>query len=246
MTDTLRLLCAIVVLSAVFSPELHGQEVASDKVKPDNETVVKRIAIVGCHRQDLPAPALSRYIESDPDLVLWVGDNVYADTEDDISYIESCYAALEAKPAFRMLREQAITMATWDDHDYGLNNVGKGYALKEESKKLFRKFWKIEEFVPESRDGVYYSRVFGTGDEALQVIMLDPRFNRDEEGPDSDTLGDNQWAWLEAELRKPAGLRLIISGYQVLLDRESKFETWAKFPKARTSSILSTGPTCST
>ena len=225
-------------VGALCLPLALGSLAAGQDEKPsasvaDQQRVVTRIGIVGCHQQSRPAPALSRYVEAKPDLVLWVGDNVYADTKDDINFIKSCYAVLEGKPAFQELRKQSIFMAGWDDHDYGLNNTGKNYPLKQESKALFRRFWKNASWIPEDRDGVYHSRTFGARDQALQVIVLDPRFNRDDEGEDSDTLGENQWKWLEAELRESAALRLVVSGYQVLLDRESKFETWAKFPRAR-------------
>jgi alkaline phosphatase D len=65
------------------------------------------------------------------------------------------------------------------------------------------------------------------------VLLLDGRYNRDDEGDEGDTLGENQWGWLEEELRKPAKLRLLVSGYQYFLPRDSKFETWTKFPKAQ-------------
>lgn len=197
------------------------------------EPVVKRIGLAGCHRQDWPAPALFRYVAAQPHLMIWLGDNVYADTKDDITFIEKCYGLLGAHPAFARLKKEVPMAAIWDDHDYGLNNFGKHYPLKEQSKQLFRKFWNVEQYVPADRDGIYHARYFGNGDERLQVILLDVRFNRDDEGDTSDTLGENQWKWLAEELRKPARLRLIASGYQVLLDREAEFETWSKFPRAQ-------------
>jgi alkaline phosphatase D len=197
------------------------------------ESVVSRIGLAGCHRQDWPAPALFRYVEANPDLMIWLGDNVYADTKDDIGYIEKCYGLLSAHPAFEQLRKEVPLAAIWDDHDYGLDNVGRHYPLKEQSKQLFRRFWRLESLIPKDRDGIYHAQYFGDGETRLQVLLLDTRFNRDDEGENSDTLGENQWAWLEEELTKPARLRLIASGYQVLLDRESRFETWSKFPKAQ-------------
>lgn len=201
--------------------------------QPDSEVEVFRIATAGCHKQFEPAPALARYVEAKPDLMLWVGDNVYADTTDDIGYLRKCYDALAAKPAFRQLREQTTLMATWDDHDFGLNNAGANYPLKKQSKALFREFWKLEDRVPADQEGIYYSRTFGSGNRALQVIMLDTRYNREDEGPESDTLGESQWRWLADELAKPAALRLLVSGYQVLLEKGTPWETWAKFPRAR-------------
>ncbi len=223
---------AVYFLSAAI-PCLLWLQLFVEEPKADSDIILKRIATAGCHQQNQPAPALSRYLAAKPDLMLWVGDNVYADTKDDIGFLKECHATLAAKPAFKELCKQTIIMATWDDHDFGLNNIGRKYPLKKESKAFFREFWNLEAYVPAEQEGVYYSRTFGKGDRAVQVIMLDPRYNRDDEGPQSDTLGEPQWKWLEAELAEPAALRFVISGYQVLLESGTPWETWAKFPKAR-------------
>jgi hypothetical protein len=197
--------------------------------KPDHIT---RVGIIGCHRQNLPSPALQKYIDSKVEMILWVGDNVYADTRDNPDFIRSCYSALAAKDEFETLRKLVPFMATWDDHDYGLNNAGKEYALKAESKDIFRKFWRLQEQIPADRDGVYNARIFTKNGKKLQVIMLDVRYNRDTPGDKSDMLGANQWQWLQQELAKPADVRLIVSGTQILLDRESGSETWQQYPQA--------------
>jgi len=191
-----------------------------------------RIAMIGCHRQFEPAPALVRYLEAQPDLCLWIGDNVYADTENDFSFIEKCYDALAAKPAFQEL-QSIPTIATWDDHDFGLNNAGKEYPLKEKSKDYFRQFWQLEEAIPADRDGIYYSHYVEHQGKTVQVLMLDVRYNRDKPFSGGDVLGENQWSWLQKELAKPADLRLVASGFQVLLGPETGSETWATFPEAR-------------
>lgn len=192
-----------------------------------------RIALIGCHKQFEPAPALYKYLELDPDLCLWIGDNVYADTEDDITFVEKCYAALAAKPAFQQLRERYPLAATWDDHDYGLNNAGKAYPLKAQTKALFREFWGLEDKIPADQDGIYYAEYIPVGDKVVQLLMLDVRYNRDQPQTDGDVLGEQQWAWLKKELQKPADLRLLASGFQILLDERAGSETWAKFPSAR-------------
>ncbi len=192
-----------------------------------------RIGILGCHRQFEPAPALFRYLEADPDLCLWIGDNVYADTEDDITYIDSCYQTLAAKPAFKELMKKYPYVVTWDDHDFGLNDAGKDYPLKAQSKSLFRSFWKLEDRIPAAQNGIYYSQYFEHQDKTIQVILLDCRYNRDTPGTNGDVLGEEQWQWLEKELETTADLRLIISGFQILLDSDSGSETWENFPDAR-------------
>ena len=89
----------------------------------------------------------------------------------------------------------------------------------------------------------------------MQIILLDTKFNRSafkkdpapkEERlaagkvggylPDDDAakthLGEEQWAWLEAELKKPADLRLICSSTQVIPDQKGMDE-WGNFPHER-------------
>ena len=46
---------------------------------------------------------------------------------------------------------------------------------------------------------------------------------------DSTLLGAEQWEWLEAELAKPADLRLICSGSQFSIEYNG-YEAWANFP----------------
>jgi alkaline phosphatase D len=192
-----------------------------------------RLLILGCLSQDNPAPALPKAVVSEPDLTLWIGDNVYADSTDDIGYIRRCYETLAAKPGFAELRAKAPWIATWDDHDYGYNNAGKEYPLKTHTKALFREFWLLEDRLPADRDGVYYTETREIDGQVIQFILLDVRYNRDEPGTGGDVLGQKQWAWLENELAKPADLRLIISGFQILLDARAGSETWAKFETAR-------------
>ena len=192
-----------------------------------------RIAVLGCHKQFEPAPSLFRYLEAKPDLCLWIGDNVYADTEDDVSYLKKCYAALQAKPAFQQLVTEFPLMATWDDHDFGLNDAGRFYPLKKASKSLFRNFWGLEDQIPETQDGIYYSQTFSYNNKKIQIIMLDVRYNRDLPATNGDVLGAPQWKWLETTLSEPADLKIVVSGFQILLDAESGSETWDNFPAAR-------------
>ncbi len=192
-----------------------------------------RIAVLACIRQFEPTPAFANYVEADPDLCLWIGDNIYADAEEDAQWIQTCYDSLAQKPHFSDLRHQFDLMATWDDHDFGLNDAGKDYWFKKESKAFFRKFWGLEEAIPPSRDGIYYARDFSIGKKSLKIIMLDVRYNRDDPDTNGDVLGEAQWQWLQGELGKPSDLTLIVSGFQILLNQYAGSETWDKFPSAK-------------
>jgi alkaline phosphatase D len=194
------------------------------------------IAILGCHRQNDPAPALeflSKTIK--PDFAIWVGDNVYADTHDDASHIERQLKVLESKPGFKELREQVPFLVTWDDHDYGLNNAGADYPLKVQSKEVHRNFWRLENEILADQSGVYYAKqeLLPNGN-VIQFIMLDGRYNRgNPKDEDADALGEEQWEWLEGELTKHADLRFIVSGYQILLEEPTRWEAWVKVGESR-------------
>lgn len=191
-----------------------------------------RIAVLGCIKQFEPLPAFSKYLNTDPDLCLWIGDNVYADAPDDPSFIKTCYDSLLLKPGFSDLRQYDL-MATWDDHDFGLNDAGKNYPFKEESKRMFREFWGLSAIIPENQDGIYYSRNFDVNGKNVQIIMLDVRYNRDDPDTNGDVLGEPQWNWFAKTLEKPANLRIVVSGFQILLDRHAGSETWDRFPVAK-------------
>lgn len=193
---------------------------------------VERVALLGCIKQYNKVPALKDYHELNADLYLWIGDNVYADTEEDPTHIKKCYDKLAKKKYFQKVRSQGMHIATWDDHDYGLNNAGRHYPFKEQSRKYFIDFWELEKEIPDDREGIYYSKMYEHGGKKLQIIMLDVRYNRDDEGPENDVLGEAQWAWLEEEVQKPADLRFIVSGFQYLLDYDTGSETWRLFPTA--------------
>jgi len=53
-----------------------------------------------------------------------------------------------------------------------------------------------------------------------------------DENSDSSILGDEQWAWLVEELKKPAELRLLVSSIQVI-PNEHGWEKWGNLPRER-------------
>jgi len=177
---------------------------------------VTKIALIGCHKQHEPAPALKYFVQNlDPDYAVWLGDNVYADTKTNPEYIREQLHVLEAKDGFRELRESVPFFVTWDDHDYGLNNTGAEYQHREESKHIFREFWQLEDEIPADRDGVYYSvnEELPNG-KIIQFLMVDGRYNNTRYLPniapeEADILGEQQWQWLEIELKKPADIRFL-------------------------------------
>lgn len=217
------------------------------------EAPVTRIAFGSCGHQDDPQPVLGIAAEQKPDAFIFLGDNIYGDT-DNMDTLRAKYQRLGAKPEYQQLAAATKIVATWDDHDYGRNDSGKWYPYKEESKNIFMEFFKEPDSSERRKHaGIYKTEYIKAGDKTIQVLMLDVRSFRSDlrlyqkgdtlpyggffytpdyypqASPDSTLLGAEQWAWLEAELKKPADLRLIGSGSQFSIEYNG-YEAWANFP----------------
>ncbi len=217
------------------------------------QTVLSRIAFGSCAQQGRPLPILDAIVETRPQVFLFLGDNIYADTED-MAVMRRKYAQLAAKPGYQRLKRTARILATWDDHDYGANDAGAEYPKKRESQRVFLEFFEEEPDSPRwKRPGVYRAWMFGPPQRRVQIILLDCRYfrsrprrgkhpvepgegvlgpyvpNRD---PNTTILGEAQWRWLEEQLRRPARLRIIGASIQVVPD-EHGWECWGNFPHER-------------
>ena len=189
-----------------------------------------RIALLGCIDEERPVPALERYANLGADLHLWLGDNVYVDTQNEVDAFYEAYELLRKKPYFEQLRQQGIHLATWDDHDFGDNNETSSYPLKRESLEAFTAFWGNGEALVDPSDGIYQQHVLDFGGKTLNVILLDVRFNRDQPDGNGDILGEKQWQWLEQAIAVDADLTLLVSGTQFLLSANADSETWENYP----------------
>lgn len=223
---------------------------------PGADRAIDVIALGSCARQDKPLPVWDVIAAHEPDVFLFLGDNMYADLERSRRAITptdvaGAYVELAGHETFDRFRRAVPILATWDDHDYGLNDAGKELPFKAASERLMLQFFREPIDSPRwDRPGVYGSWQFGPEGRRVRVILLDTRTFREglERNPqgrsggggpyvptedDSRTLlGEAQWQWLESELRKPADVRLIGSSIQVVA-REHGWETWGNFPHER-------------
>lgn len=221
---------------------LSGFRAARAKTAADLKGPISKIAFGSCCIQEGPQPIWDVIAKNKPDVFLFIGDNIYADTED-MKEMAKRYKQLGSKPGYAKFRTSTPVLATWDDHDYGINDGGVEYPKKEESKKLMLDFFG-EPAKSERRDrpGIYTSYYVGQKGQTLQIILLDLRWfrtalNYDKKidgylpnpSPKATILGDAQWKWLEGELKKPADLRLIASSTQ-FVSPDHKWEKWANFP----------------
>jgi alkaline phosphatase D len=238
----LRLLAAP-LLAAVLAAPLAAQPA-------DPKGTLSVIAFGSCAEQRRPQPIWDTILAQRPQLFLFLGDNIYADAGG-VATMAAEYDRLDRIPGFRRLRAAVPHWATWDDHDYGTNDGGRDFPGKAESQRLFLKFWKEPADSPRRRrEGLYDAKVFGPEGRRVQVILLDTRtfrsplkprpegevdgvgrwLPREDEG--ADMLGAAQWTWLEAQLRVPAELRLLVSSVQFLADNHG-WEKWGNLPAER-------------
>lgn len=184
------------------------------------------IAFGSCNEDLLPQDFWRSIAAFRPDVFLFCGDNVYCDSYD-IAEKQIIYDGLGANPEFARFRRQVPIVATWDDHDYGVNDCGAEYPAKLESKKLFLDFFgEPVDSARRERGGVYTSHWLGTAPFNVQILMLDLRWFR----TGTQLLGEEQWEWLERELRKPAGLKLLVSSSQFAAD-EHRWDRWTLYPE---------------
>jgi len=228
--------------------------VAPANVSLAPETVITRLAFGSCNHQLRPQGFWAEIAETNPDLFLFIGDNNYGDQGWDgdatLTTLREAYGVQAQTPELAAFRANIPMMITWDDHDYGFNDGGASFAFRGWAETIFETFWGSSDEV-RARPGVYEARMFGEEGRRTQVIMLDTRFFRSDlatmeytldrrplgpYAPSDDAtktmLGDAQWAWLEAELAKPADLRIIASSIQVLTDAHD-YESWEALPLER-------------
>lgn len=220
---------------------------------PAAPALLTTIAFGSCANQSHAQPIWAAVNRTKPDLFIFLGDNIYADT-DDMRVMRARYALLGAQPGYQQLRRQSAVIATWDDHDYGRNDAGAEYAPKAAAKQIFLDFFG-EPVNSERRlrdGGIYTAYTYGPPGQRVQIILLDTRWDRSPlarvsaneaaalrrasrgpyvptTDPDAQLLGDEQWQWLATQLRVPAELRLIATSIP-LLRSGTGWETWSNFP----------------
>ena len=206
----------------------------------DNTSV---IAFGSCADEDETQPMWPYVVANQPDLWVWLGDIIYGDS-DDPNKFKNDYIELNNITNYQKLKATCPIIGTWDDHDYGINNGGKEWQIKKETKKELLDFFEVPETDPRrKREGVYHSYSFGEKGKKVKVILLDCRYFRDSSVVGADRqyilnetgtiLGEAQWQWLENELtNSDAQVHIIGSGIQVIAE-DHRFEKWANFPNER-------------
>ena len=203
---------------------------------------VTTIAFGSCSDQKRPQPLWDDIVAQKPDVWVWLGDNIYGDSEN-MDTLRAKYNRQKANPVYQQLRRQTPIIGVWDDHDYGVNDGGKEYPRRRESQQLMLDFMDVPAGSPlRTQEGAYSVHTYGPAGQRVKVILLDGRYFRDPlrkngkdnvPDPTGEMLGDTQWQWLERQLTgSDADVHVIGCGIQFLSDQHP-YEKWANFPVAR-------------
>ena len=228
------------------------------------------IAFGSCLKNDAPQPVWKHVLKHKPASFIFMGDTVYADRGryERMKGARGLYAAWQDLAAnhefsrfhYRARKESIRLLATWDDHDYGLDDAGADFPYRLAAKDAFLTFFDLHRtHTGDARQpGIYdsHSQTLLTPQHRpvrVQTILLDTRSFRSplqhagktqrrleckanhptaNEDPLASILGEEQWRWLEKTLRQPADVRLLVSSTQVLPEQHC-YEKWANFPHER-------------
>lgn len=193
------------------------------------------LAFGSCNHSHLPQPMWSVIDTHQPDLFLWTGDVVYADTTDPEKMLEK-YKQQLAVPDYQDFRSRYPVIGIWDDHDYGINNGGKNNPVKRQGQQMFLDFLdEPQNTQRRQQQGIYTSYTYGSGSRQIKMYLLDTRYHRDLTGTGrADILGNAQWQWLEEEFRQSqAAINIVVSGVSVMSKQVPFAEEWNDFKWAR-------------
>jgi alkaline phosphatase D len=155
---------------------------------------------------------------------LWLGDNWYTREVDYYTAWGLNYRASRDRslPVLQKFMASMPQYSIWDDHDYGPNDMGKNYILKDVTRKVFMNY-SCNPSYGYNGEGIY--SVIGYSD--VDIFLTDDRYWRSEAelkdsldgkpNTDKTYFGKQQLDWLKNSLLfSKATFKVIATGSQIL------------------------------
>ncbi len=140
-------------------------------------------------------------VNEKPDLIFFVGDNVYASIQDPVTPDQIWNRYVQTRSLLEIFYSKKLIpiFATWDDHDFGQNDGDKTYKYVKDAKVIFEDFFP-RDVIPgllEKGEGVGQLLTLNN----QNFIFMDDRTFRDK--PQGKSMwGMNQEEWLKNVLLK--------------------------------------------
>ena len=166
-----------------------------------------------------PYSILDRVAAEAPDLFLFVGDTIYADSPRDdaavtLAHYRDKHRENRDDPSLQRLLARTAVAAIWDDHEVANDFDGSHFAMAE-GRTALREYWPMRTGDPT----VLYRRL--SWGPAADVVILDTRQyrspNEKNDGPGKTMLGRRQKEWFKEEMRASrAPFKFVVSSVPFL------------------------------
>ena len=172
--------------------------------------------------------------DQDPDLMLWLGDNIYLREPDWGSWsgILHRYTHTRSLPALQRLLRSTKHVAIWDDHDFGPNDADASFVNAPLTRTAFDLFWANPSSGAPGATGITTMLQYHD----IDMFLLDDRSARVPVGMKSlspTILGPAQIDWLIQALKySRAPFKMVAVGSQ-FLSTENAWENFATIPAER-------------
>ncbi|MFM2117911.1 MAG: hypothetical protein RL316_1101 [Bacteroidota bacterium] len=170
-------------------------------------------------------------------MMVWLGDAWYTREVDFFSEWGLWYRASKdrATPILQPFLKSMTHVGIWDDHDYGPNNSGAAFHLKNASRNVFTSYFPNPS-AGQNGEGIYTKTSWSDVD----FFLIDDRWWRSADdvldsingkpNPEKVMIGREQLQWLKnALLESFATFKIIAVGSQVL-NPASPYDRWGRFP----------------
>jgi alkaline phosphatase D len=160
-----------------------------------------------------------------PDLVVFMGDNVYAGRLISVKpdTVWDRYVETWTKVSFYHQKQLVPVLATWDDHDTGKNDSNREFKGMAEGAKIFRQFFPSYPIVNTFELGNGVSSWFNFG--GIKMVLMDgrsyraPRPNQEF----ANVWGANQFLWLEQQVKESSQPIFLMNGTQFFTGNSESF-----------------------
>ena len=190
---------------------------------PDYSFAIGSCAYINETKYDRPGtPYGSNYqifesiYKSQPDFMVWLGDNVYlreADWNSKTGIIHR-YSHTRSTKELQPLLASTHHYGIWDDHDYGPNNSDRSYHLKKVTETTFKDFFPSPNYIFD--EGITSFIQWADS----EFFLLDNRYWRTPNKRtdlEREILGEKQMEWLiDALVNSFAPFKFVVMGGQFL------------------------------